>query len=50
MAVDTPKGIAAIVIKKTNATVPKIAGNIPPFIIPSFGGEVKNSQLMVPAP
>jgi hypothetical protein len=45
MAVITPMGITAITIRITKATVPKMAGNIPPSVIPSLGAEVKNSQL-----
>jgi hypothetical protein len=30
--------------------VPTIAGKIPPFVIPSFGIAVRNSQLITPIP
>ena len=50
MADMTPSGKATIILPTIRQKVPTMAGKIPPPVIPSVGSEVRNSQLMEPAP
>src|SRR5216117_3583962 len=45
MATQTPIGTTKTVIRRTSSAVPKIAGKIPPWVIPARGEAVRNSQV-----
>jgi hypothetical protein len=45
-----PRGTAKITVIRLTANVPKMAGKMPPFVIPSRGGWVRNSKEMVLIP
>ena len=44
MAVATPIGTPAMVIRITISTIPMMAGKIPPWVIPSRGAWVRNDS------
>src|SRR5438045_6103787 len=46
MAAATPSGTTASVIRRTSATVPKIAGKIPPSVMPPLGALDRNSHVI----
>jgi hypothetical protein len=45
-----PSGNAKSMLPAIRQHVPTIAGKIPPAVIPSVGGVVRNSQLITPTP
>ena len=50
MAEDTPKGNESKIMMNVTATVPNIAGKIPPSVILFFGELKINSGLITPIP